>query len=256
MSGAATAGASTRRARDLELVRRYGEGDLAARESLIDRYMPLARALSRRYSHTGEPGEDLEQVAYVALIKAVDRYDPGRGPFRSYAIPYVLGELKRHFRDKGWSMHVPRSTQERLIAVNDAIERLSGSLGRSPTVREIAERLQCTSEEVVEALGAADAYSPASLDAPQYSEPDGDLTVGDGVGAEDRRFELVELGTSVEPAFRALPHREQLILKLRFADDLNQAEIADRVGISQMHVSRLLRRSLDRLAAAGDAGSA
>jgi RNA polymerase sigma-B factor len=255
MSGIATSGVSSKRVRDLELVSRYGEGDLSAREALIDRYMPLAKALSRRYSHTGEASEDLEQVAYVALIKAVDRYDPERGPFRSYAIPYVLGELKRHFRDKGWSMHVPRSTQERLMAVNGAIERLSGSLGRSPSPKEIAEFLQCTPEEVVEALSAADAYSPASLDAPQRSDPEGDVTVGDGVGAVDERFELVELGASVAPAFRALPHREQLILKLRFIDDLNQAEIAERVGISQMHVSRLLRRSLDRLAAAGEAGS-
>ncbi len=240
---------------DLKLADACGHGDLSAREALIDRYMPLARALSRRYTHTGEAQDDLEQVAYVALIKAVDRYDPSRGTFRAYAIPYVLGELKRHFRDKGWSMHVPRSTQERLIAVNAALERLSAKLGRSPTAPEIADRLGCTGEEVLEALGAADAYAPTSLDAPQRRERDGDLSVGDGLGSEDERFELVDLGVSVAPAFRALPRREQLILKLRFVNDLNQIEIAERVGISQMHVSRLLRRSLDRLSVAGNSMS-
>ena len=228
----------------------YAGGDVRARDELIERYMPLARALSNRYSHSGESREDLEQVAYLALVKAVDRYDPERGPFRSFAIPYVLGETRRHFRDKGWSMHVPRSIQERLLAVNTAVERLSGTLGRSPTIKEIALKVRCTPEEVAEALAAADAYSPISLDAPNRTDDDGVLSVGDGVGEVDSGYELVELGSTVAPAFRALPEREQHILKLRFVDDLKQVDIAKRVGISQMHVSRLLRRALDRLSAA------
>jgi RNA polymerase sigma-B factor len=216
-------------------------------------YMPLARRLAGRYRRTGEPMDDLEQVAYLGLIKAIDRFDPELGSFTRYAVPNIMGELKRHFRDKGWGLHVPRSVQERVMKVNAAMEVLSGRLGRSPSPKDLAAHTGLTLEEVLEALDAASAYSPTTLDAPHAGgEGEGERTLGDTLGAEDSGYELVELGQAVGPAFRALPEREQAILKLRFIDDLTQSEIAERVGVSQMHVSRLLRRSLDKL---GDAAS-
>jgi RNA polymerase sigma-B factor len=163
-----------------------------------------------------------------------------------------MGELKRHFRDKGWSMHVPRSVQERFLQVNDAMDQLSGRLGRSPSPKDIAKQTGLTVEEVLEALEASSAYSPVALDAPHPGDEEGDRTLGDSLGTDDARYGFVELGQALAPAFRALPAREQTILKLRFIDDLTQSEIADQVGVSQMHVSRLLRRSLDRLNAAAE----
>jgi RNA polymerase sigma-B factor len=225
---------------------------VSAREELVRMFMPLAQRLAARYRHTGESQEDLEQVAYLGLIKAIDRYDADLGPFVRYAVPNVLGELKRHFRDKGWAMHVPRSLQERFLQINRGIDELSAKLGRSPTPSDIAAHTGCSLEEVLEALDAAGAYTPAALDAPHPGDPDGERTLGDSLGSDDRRYELVELGQALAPAFRALPPREQTILKLRFIDDLTQSEIADRVGVSQMHVSRLLRRSLERLNTAAD----
>jgi RNA polymerase sigma-B factor len=231
-----------------DLLRGYRDGDVRARQQLIERLMPLARRIASRYAHTGESREDLDQVAFLALTKAVDRYDPDIGPFRAYAVPYMLGELRRHFRDKGWGMHVPRSVQERLMKINQAMERLLAELGRPPTPKELAQHTGEAVEDVLEALDAAGAYSPASLDAPFPGAEDGEArTVGDGIGREDGHFELVELGASVGPVFRALPEREQMIVKLRFVDDLKQHEIAERIGISQMHVSRLLRRAVERL---------
>jgi RNA polymerase sigma-B factor len=238
-----------------ELLRRYRDGDVRARQQLIERMMPLARRIAGRYSHTGESREDLDQVAFLALTKAVDRYDPDIGAFRAYAVPYMLGELRRHFRDKGWGLHVPRPVQERLMKTNRAMERLLGELGRPPTPKELAEHIGESVEDVLEALDAAGAYSPASLDAPFPGAEDGEArTVADGLGREDEHFELVELGASVGPAFRALPEREQMIVKLRFVDDLKQHEIAERTGISQMHVSRLLRRAVARLTEAATKG--
>jgi RNA polymerase sigma-B factor len=232
---------------ETELLCRYRDGDLSARDALIESYMPLARRLAGRYRHTGEPQDDLEQVAYMGLIKSIDRFDPDLGPFVRYVVPNILGELKRHFRDKGWAMHVPRSLQERVLKVNEANEILAGRLGRSPTPRDVARHTGLGVEEVLEAIDAASAYSPAALDAPVGSDADGDRTLGDGLGSVDERYELVELGQSVGPALRSLAPREREILRLRFMEDLNQAEIGERVGISQMHVSRLLRRSLNRL---------
>ncbi len=235
------------------LLDRVRNGDVAARQDLIEQLMPLAQRLSRRYGHTGEAREDLEQVAFLALVKAVDRYDPEVGPLRAFVVPYVLGELKRHFRDKGWAIRVPRSIQERLLRTNRAVERLCTELGRSPTPKEIAERTGDSVEEVLEALDAASAYSPSSLDAP-FAEADAESrTLMDTFGSEDGHFDVVDLGVSVGPAFRELPEREQTILRLRFVEDLKQTEIAERVGISQMHVSRLLRRAVAKLSeAAGD----
>jgi len=235
-----------------ELLRRYAAGDVSAREELARSYMPLARRLAGRYRHTGEAQDDLEQVAYLGLLKAIDRYDAGRGPFVRYAVPNIMGELKRHFGDKGWGLHVPRSVQERVLVVNRASDALAGKLGRSPSPRDLAEATGLTMEQVLEALDAASAYTPAALDAPQPGgDGEGERTLGDTLGGEDAHYELVEIGEAIAPAFQALPEREQVILKLRFIDDLTQSEIAEKIGVSQMHVSRLLRRSLNQLSEAG-----
>ena len=234
------------------LLRRYHDGDLSVRDGLVRTYMPLARRLAGRYRHTGESQDDLEQVAYLGLIKAIDRYDSDLGPFARYAVPNIMGELKRHFRDKGWGIHVPRSLQERCLKINQAVEELSGRLGRSPSALDLAKHTGFTLYEVSEALVASSAYSPAALDAPHPGDSDGDRTLGDSLGDNDPGFEYVELGSALAPAFKALPRREQTILHLRFIEDLTQSEIAERVGLSQMHVSRLLRRSLERLSAAAE----
>jgi RNA polymerase sigma-B factor len=231
------------------LLRRYRDGDLAARDELVERLQPLAQRLAARYRHTTESQEDLEQVAYVGLIKAIDRFDPGLGPFVRYAVPTILGELKRHFRDRGWGMHVSRSLQERFLKVSDAVEQLTTTLGRSPAPREIAAATGFTLEEVLEALDAATAYAPAALDAPRGGDEDEGATLGETLGREDRGYELVELGATLAPALRALHPRERAILHMRFIEDLTQSEIAERIGISQMHVSRLLRRSIERIGA-------
>ncbi len=231
-----------------DLLRAYADGDLRARDEVILRFMPVAKRLAGRYRHTGESREDLEQVAYFGLIKAVDRYDLELGPFIRYAIPNILGELKRHFRDKGWGIHVTRSVQERMLKVNEATDHLSGQLGRSPSASDIAKHLGLSVEEVSEALDAGSAYSPMALDAPQAGGEDGARVLGDTIGSEDAHYELVELGEAVGPAFRELSAREQEIVRLRLLEDLTQSEIAERIGVSQMHVSRLLRRAVDKLA--------
>ena len=238
------------------LLRYHGEGDLEAREEVVIRFMPLARQLAGRYKHAGEPQEDLVQVACVGLLKAVDRYDPDRGGnFARYAVPTMLGELKRHFRDKGWSVHVPRATQELVLKVGDALGTLPAKLGHSPRPRDVAAALGATVEEVLEAMEAATAYEASSLDAPRPGGDDGEWTYLDTLASADGGYERVEVEETLRGALEALPARERLILALRFEHDLTQAEIAERVGVSQMHVSRLLRRSLDRLSAAGAAAA-
>jgi RNA polymerase sigma-B factor len=247
-----------RKARDEELLLRYHEdGDLDAREEIVLRFMPLARQLASRYRHAGEAVEDLVQVACVGLLKAVDRYEPERGGgFTRYAVPTILGELKRHFRDKGWSVHVPRATQELVLKVSEALGTLPAKLGRSARPRDLAKAVGAPVEEVLEAMEAATAYEAASLDAPRAAGDDeGDWTHGDALGADEHGYELVEIGETLRGTLEALPARERVILQLRFDQDMTQAEIAERVGVSQMHVSRLLRRSLDRLAAAGAAAA-
>jgi RNA polymerase sigma-B factor len=231
------------------LVRYHGHGDLAARDELVERFIPLARQLARRYRHTDESQEDLTQVACVGLLKAIDRYDPDRGPgFMRYAIPTMTGELKRHFRDRGWAVHVPRAMQERVLQVSHATNVLLGRLGRSPTPREVAEETGLDLEEVVEAQEAATAYDAMSLDAPRGTRDEDDgRSYAETVAVDEGGFELVELGDAIAPALRALPQRQRVILHLRFVQDMTQAEIAEQVGVSQMHVSRLLRRSLDKL---------
>jgi RNA polymerase sigma-B factor len=248
-----------RRLEDQRLLRRYcEEGDLAAREALILRFMPLARQLASRYRHAGEPLEDLVQVACVGLLKAIDRFEPERGnAFTKYAVPTMLGELKRHFRDKGWSVHVPRATQELVLKVSEALGTLPARLGRSPRPRDVADEVGAPVEEVLEAMEAATAYEAASLDAPRPGDdPDDSWTWGDSIASTEGGYELVEIGETLRGTLEALPERERRILELRFEQDLTQAEIAERVGVSQMHVSRLLRRSLDRLRASAEAVAA
>ena len=238
---------------DQLLFERSADGDKSARDELIQSHLPLAHRLAGRYRNSGEPMDDLRQVATLGLINAVDRYDPDAGSFVRYAVPTIMGELKRHFRDKRWALRVPRSLQERGMEVTKTVERLYARLGRSPSPRDIAEETGFTLEEVLEAMDLSTAYSPTPLDAPFGGDDDGARTLGETLGSDEGGYELVELGHSVAPAFRALPKREQAILKLRFVDDLTQAEIADRVGISQMHVSRLIRRALGQLSEAVEA---
>ncbi len=247
-----------RRLEDERLLARYHEsGDLEARDELVVRFMPLARQLAARYRHAGEPLEDLVQVACVGLIKAVDRFDPERGSgFTRYAVPTMLGELKRHFRDRGWSVHVSRATQELVLKVGEALGALPSKLGRSPTPRDVAAAVGAPVEDVLEAMEAATAYEAVSLDAPRPgSGEEESWTLAESLSDEEPGYERVEIEETLRGTLEALPARERLILRLRFEEDMTQAEIAELVGVSQMHVSRLLRRSLDRLSAAGAAAA-
>jgi RNA polymerase sigma-B factor len=224
------------------------DGDPSARDALAQHFLPLARSLARRYSHTSEPYADLVQIASLALVKAIDRFDPQRGaPFEAFAIPTILGELRRYFRDSGWSVHVPRGAQERARAVRDANEHLLNRDGRSPTAHEIAVYLELSEEDVLDGLQAAQGYAAASLDAPRGGVETGDVTVEDELGAEDDGYELVAARLAAVEVLRSLPDDEQRLLRLRFAKEMTQSEIGAELGVSQMQVSRLLRRSLARL---------
>ncbi len=235
---------------EAQLFARHLRGDQAAREALVRRFMPLARSLARRYDRSSEPFEDLLQVASLGLLKALDRFDPTLGhPFASFAVPTILGEMRRHFRDAGWSVHVPRGSQERALKVRDAQERLANARGRAPTVNELAEYLELSTAEIIDALQAIQAYESLSLDAPRPGATDEATSYGDAMGEVDSRYELVELDATVSAVLGRIPQREREILRMRFVEDLTQTEIAERVGISQMQVSRLLRRSLDQLRA-------
>ncbi len=229
-------------------VRWQRDRDEHAREVLVRQYMPLTRGLARRYGRSSEPFEDLLQVASLGLLKALDRYDADRGhPFASFAVPTILGEMRRYFRDSGWAVHVPRGAQERALKVRDAQERLANEHGRAPTVNRLAEFLELDSEDVIDALQAIQAYDTLSLDAPRPRADGEAVSYGDTVGEDDGRYELVELDATVTAVLGHIPPRERLILRMRFVEDLTQTEIAERVGISQMQVSRLLRRSLEQL---------
>ncbi len=211
--------------------------------------MPLARSLAAQYRHAREPLDDLIQVANLGLVKAVDRYDPDRGiAFTSYAVPTILGELKRHFRDRTWTIHVSRGMQEAISRVERISEDQRQRLGRWPTVREVAAVCDLTVEEVTEALLAAGASRLASLDAPLLREDAADGALGDQLGREDTGLERVEDVVWLEQVSGDLSPRQREVLRLRFVEDLAQREIAERVGVSQMHVSRILRDTLDRLA--------
>src|SRR6476646_9101926 len=225
---------------DHRLLLRYHEhGDPSAREELVERFLPLARQLARRYQRTNEPLDDLMQVASVGLVKAIHRFDPERGTaFAAYAVPTILGELKRYFRDSGWAVHVPRGMQERVMKLDTTAQELHRKIGRSP------------SPKVLEAMEAASAYDAVSLEQQRSGDADngsGSDTFQDKLGTEEERYELVEYGATIAPTLKALSPRERLILHLRFVEDMTQSEIAERIGVSQMHVSRLIRRSLARL---------
>jgi RNA polymerase sigma-B factor len=219
--------------------------DPEARESLVRRFLPLAEYFARRFAGRGEPTEDLVQVASLGLLHAIDRFDPERGvQFSTYAAATIVGEIKRHFRDKGWAIRVPRNLQESALRVNRLLSQLWQELGRSPTVAEIAERAELGEEDVLEALDAVQAYSTGSLDAPAA---EGSPAPAESLGDEDPMFGLAEGWSSIAPTVRALPRRERQILYLRFFEGLTQSEIAEKVGISQMHVSRLLSQTLELL---------
>jgi RNA polymerase sigma-B factor len=231
-----------------ELLRSYNEGgDVTLREELVLRFLPFARDLAGRYSYTDEPFEDLLQVAYVGLIKAVDRFEPQRGSkFTSYAAPTILGELKRYFRDKGWALHLPRRLQERALLLTRETERLSKELTRSPTVAELAQATRLSAEEVLEGQEAATAYRATSLDTPLDVDETATSLV-ELIGREDDHYELVEGRTELAAAWQELPEVQREVLRLRFTEDLTQREIGARIGFSQMHVSRLLRKALATL---------
>jgi RNA polymerase sigma-B factor len=230
------------------LVRYHREGDPAAREQLVNRFLPLARQLARRYQRGGEQLDDLVQVASLGLLKAIDRFDPARETaFSSFAVPTILGELKRHFRDKGWAVRVPRDLQELAVKVDRVADEMSRELGRAPTPAEIAERTGTSLEQVLEAREASAAYRAVSLDRPRTDEEDEGESYADAVGAEDPGYRLAEDAATVQRLMRALSDREREVLRLRFEEDLTQSEIGQRVGVSQMHVSRLIRQSVARL---------
>jgi RNA polymerase sigma-B factor len=221
--------------------------DRLAAELLLIRYLPVARALARRYAHTTEPTEDLAQVACTAFIAALPRFNAERGSsLRAFAVPTMLGELRRYFRDSGWSVHVPRSLQESSRAVRAAVERLSARQGRPATIRELAAETQMGTAAVVEALEVGSAYRADSLDAPERGDEDAPSS-GTQLRYDEDGFTRVEHRISLSRALRALPPRERKIVELRFNRELTQSEIAGALGISQMHVSRLLRRALERM---------
>lgn len=226
------------------------DGDGAAREALVERFLPLTRSLARRYDRSSEPFEDLLQVASLGLLKAIDRFDPARGhSFPSFAVPTILGEMRRYFRDCGWSVHVPRGDQERALRVRDAQETLAGERGHAPTVGQLAQYLELDTEQVLDALQAIQAYESLSLDAPRPGPEEEGMTYGETMGGEDERYELVELDATVVAALEHIPVRERAVLHMRFVKDMTQTEIAAQVGLSQMQISRLLRQSLGRLRA-------
>jgi RNA polymerase sigma-B factor len=235
---------------DQYLLRRYHlHGDRNARDQLITMYLPLVRSLARRYASRGEHFDDLVQVGAIGLIKAIDRFDLTRGvELTTYATPNIVGEIKRYFRDKGWSVRVPRGLQELNIRLNKVIDELVPKLQRSPTINELAEAASATPEEVLEALESSQAYNSVSLNASSSGESgEEDAGLIDYIGSEEAAYSTMDDRTTLAPGFAKLDKRERYILHLRFFEGLTQSQIAERVGISQMHVSRLIRRSLERL---------
>ena len=234
---------------DRALLRRYHEdGDLAARDQLIERYMSLVRSLARRYAYRGEQLDDLVQIGAIGLIKAIDRFDVDRGvELTTYATPNIIGEIKRHFRDKGWSVRVPRGLQELNVKLSKLIEEQTIELGRSPTIPELAKVAGVEEELVVEAIESGRAYSTVSLSTGGGQDDEGELDPLESLGAEEPQYEVSEDRAMLAPGLQALDERERLIIHLRFFKGLTQSQIAQQVGISQMHVSRLIRRALERI---------
>jgi RNA polymerase sigma-B factor len=241
------------RAEERWLFARYQrDGDRAAHEALVERFLPLARQLARRYAHSNEPLDDLVQVASLGLLKAINRFDPTRPTaFSSFAVPTILGELKRHFRDKGWLVRVPRDLQELAIRVERVADDLESELRRAPTPDEIARRLDVRTEQVLDAREAAGAYRAVSLDRPRDDAEAGD-DLADFIGDDDPGYDLADEAATVEHLMSVLSDREREILRLRFAEDLTQSEIGARLGLSQMHVSRLIRQAIVELREAAE----
>jgi len=231
------------------LLERRARGDAAAREALLSRFLPLARSLARRYANSSVPNDDLVQVASLALLKAIDRFDPDRGHgFEAFAVPTILGELRRYFRDSAWAVHVARGAKERAHDVQEATEQLSASHGRSPTVQQLAQYLELSQEEVLEALQTSESFVATSLDAPlQSGEEDSETTIGGRLGADDPAYERVENIIALSTAVGHLSDDERHLLWMRFGAGMTQVQIGHRLGVSQMQVSRLLRATLDRL---------
>ena len=224
------------------------------RDELVQLHLPLVEHCARRFQNRGEPLDDLVQVGTIGLIKAVDRFESDRGvEFSTYATPTIVGEIKRYFRDKGWAIRVPRRLQELRMSISAATAEMSQQLGRAPTPREIAERLEITVEEVMEGVESANAYATLSLDAGDNSD-DGVTTMLDSLGEDDEALEHVEIRESIKPLLEALPPREKRILLLRFFRGMTQSQIAADIGVSQMHVSRLLSRTLESLREGLEAG--
>src|SRR5690349_19832539 len=240
---------------DKVLLRRYHEnGDLQAREQLIEQYMSLVRSLARRYSYRGEQLEDLVQIGAIGLIKAIDRFDVNRVvELTTYATPNIIGEIKGHFRDKGWSVRVPRGLQELNVQLSRLVEQLTVQLSRSPTIPELAKAAGVEEEQVLEALESGRAYTSLSLSVGGGGGDDDDLDPLESLGTEEHQYEVSEDRAVLAPGFKALDERERKILQLRFFEGLTQSQIAQQVGISQMHVSRLIRRSLEKIRDAIDA---
>jgi RNA polymerase sigma-B factor len=232
-----------------ELLRRYCDTrDEAARDELVRRFLPFARSLALRYSGGGEPSDDLVQVANVGLMAALERFRPERGvPFAAFAGPTILGELRRHFRDRVWTMRVPRGLQERIRDIDEAIAKLSNLLEHSPTVTDLAKHLDLREDEVLEGFAASDARRTVSLDRPPVSGDGDEAAIAERIGNEDPGFELVEDRSALQAGIGNLSEIEREVLRLRFVEDLTQSRIAEQVGYSQMHVSRIIRRALTSL---------
>jgi RNA polymerase sigma-B factor len=239
------------RARDDErlFLRFAATGDPADRDAIVERFLPLARTLAARYRHVDEPFDDVYQVACFALIKAVERYDAANGAaFSSYAVPTITGEIKRHFRDRTWSVRVPRDLQDLALRVDRVVGQLAREHGRQPSVREVAHATGVCEEEVLEAMQAASAQRSASLDEPRPSVDDEPAeTMGEALGADDDGYMRVDERATLEALLRHLTLREREVLRLRFEQELSQAEIGEHVGLSQMQISRVLRRAIERL---------
>jgi RNA polymerase sigma-B factor len=238
---------AAQRRREEVLLRRFAISRSAAlREELVRRFLPLARSLAMRYRGGSEALEDLVQVANLGLVKAIDGFDPDRGrPFAAYAVPTILGELRRHFRDHVWNLHLPRSLQERTMEVDEAVTELTEHYGRFPTVAQIANRLEIAHEEVLDALRAGEARRTLSLDVPRLREDGESAPTVETIGKDELGYDSVEAETAALTA--GLDDREWLVLRLKFARGLNQYEIGGRLGVSQMQVSRIMRRALRKL---------
>jgi RNA polymerase sigma-B factor len=234
---------------DKILLRRYHEeGDLQAREQLIEQYMSLVRSLARRYSYRGEQLDDLVQIGAIGLIKAIDRFDLSRGvELTTYATPNIIGEIKRHFRDRGWAVRVPRGLQELNVQLSKLVEQLTVQAGRSPTIPELAKASGVNEEDVLEALESGRAYTSLSLSQATAQDDGEELDPLETLGEIEHQYEVSEDRAVLAPGFRVLDDRERRILHLRFFEGLTQSQIAQQVGISQMHVSRLIRRSLEKI---------